>query len=103
MGDSTTLKIETASHWSIGACKYQVWHTLRSEVHGVEGLSDLSTPSFYSVEEHPAFRRARTFVGHWVDLRNDKSAEVHVRVSPLGGIFVISDTSNRREPGAKLR
>jgi hypothetical protein len=54
--------IETQSLWSSRVGEYQVWHTLRAEDHGIAGLSDLTTPSYFSETENPPLRR-RKYLG----------------------------------------
>ena len=75
------MKVERRAVWSLYAGKYQVWFKIAAEEHGVAGLSDLTTPSFYSAEERPPFR-GREFLGTLARTKSD----VRVRVGVTGRI-----------------
>jgi len=41
-------KVETTQLWSIYKGKYQTYHTIRVEDHGILNMTDLSTRSYYT-------------------------------------------------------
>ena len=42
------MKVETIQLWSIYKGKYQTYHTIRAEHHGIPDMTDLATRSYYT-------------------------------------------------------
>lgn len=52
--------VRISSIWSIYVGKYQVWYTIYNEDHGIDGVGDLASKSFYLDDEPKEMHLTRT-------------------------------------------